>query len=199
MIFDNRSFPERRGVGTPPRSGILKTCDQVTQAANDEWTAMGVGAEMKFRPHAEFSEPQLGAEVRCDFGLVERNDGVGGATMKARVVIVAGRNDQNVRRMHFSRPLRDPVGAACQHANGYAVIAQDASGADADGKRSHRERHSAQRHVSQIAAQAPASELQDFNVRALNGVAKFLKTIDAAGIDRAESAHLSQFVHDSIP
>ena len=57
--------------------------------------------------------------------------------MVAPVVRLTGRNNQNVRRLHFTRPMCDPVCAARQHAERDAFVTQHAPGTHADGERSN--------------------------------------------------------------
>src|SRR5277367_2794057 len=95
---------------------------------------MWIGAVMSFGRQTELPEPRLATEDRCDVGLIKRNGSVGGAAMVASVMGVAGRNNQNIGRMHVVRPMPDPVRASRQHPDRDPVVAQDAPGAHTHGE-----------------------------------------------------------------
>jgi hypothetical protein len=159
------------------------------QAATDIFAAMRIGAKMQLRPRAKLSQPRLGSKGGVDVGLVERNGGVGGAAVIARVMIDAQRYHQGVCGLHIVTPLRHAMGEAGQHPDRDPIVAQHASGPYADGKCAGRERQAANRHMSQMSAQASALKLHGLDVGAGNCVVDFLEAVDAARLHRNIFTH----------
>ena len=80
-------------------------------ATNARVCAMAIFAA----PVRRIAHPRLAAEDRGHVGQIKPHGRIGRGTVEPAVMLDAGRDDQNVSRVHVVRPVRDAVFGGEQH------------------------------------------------------------------------------------
>lgn len=120
---------------------------------------------------------------------IEAHGGVSRCAVKHSVMLEQRRNHEHVVELHVERPMGDTLLGRQQHPDDQLVIAGDALRTHADAETADAEREIADADMGQAAAQSPASELHDVDVRAVNGPVKALETIKLLRIDQKKMSH----------
>ena len=119
------------------------------------------------------------AENAGHVGQVDPDGCIRCGAVKSPIMVDAGRDHENVARVHIIRPVRDAAFRAEQHAEDELGIGRRPLRPQSNRERSDAEGEVSDADMGQQSTEPAPLKLHHIDIRAVDGVAKTFETIDA--------------------
>ena len=130
-------------------------------------------------PVLRIAQPGIAGEDQWQLAQIEANAGIAGRATMSRVMLGQRRNHDHIGGPHIPRPLGHRAGRTEQHPYQEFIVGGPALATNGNIEIPHAEREVVDADMREVAAQSPATELRDIEMRALD---RFLQTFEAVEI-----------------